>query len=150
MSDPLYMEIIIDEGTHPRNQGTIENPDISSQDSNTMCGDDITIELKVGNNKINEVKWRENDDCCTICKACTSVLTQMINGKDLDYVKNFDKDTILSELNLEHLGTSSPIRIKCALLSLKVLKKGLYTYLTEKLNTQDDADKLKEDAANLY
>ncbi len=148
MSDPLYTEIIIDEGRNPQNKGTIENPDISHKDSNPMCGDIITLQMNVKDESISDIKW--NGDGCTICKACTSVLTQMVKGKDLDYVKNLKKEEILSELGLQYLINQSPVRIKCALLSLKVLKYGLYSYLAKKLKDSSHFDNLKEEAANLY
>jgi len=148
MSDPLYTEIIIDEGKNPQNKGTIENPDISQHDSNPMCGDSITLQMNVKDESISDVKW--NGDGCTICKACTSVLTQMIKGKDLDYVRNLKKEEILSELGLQYLINQSPVRIKCALLSLKILKYGLYSYLAKKLEGSSPFDNLKEEAANLY
>jgi len=148
MSDPLYTEIIIDEGKNPQNKGTIENPDISQHDSNPMCGDSITLQMNVKDESISDIKW--NGDGCTICKACTSVLTQMVKGKDLDYVRNLKKEEILSELGLQYLINQSPVRIKCALLSLKILKYGLYSYLAKKLKGSSSFDNLKEEAANLY
>lgn len=148
MSDPLYTEIIIDEARHAQNEGTIENPDISQHDSNPMCGDSITLQLNVKDNSINDIKW--SGDGCTICKACTSVLTQLTKGKELDYARNLKKEEILSELGLEYLIKQSPIRIKCALLSLKVLKLGLYSFLAKKLGDSSPFDNLKEEAAKLY
>ncbi|HET8719629.1 MAG TPA: SUF system NifU family Fe-S cluster assembly protein [Candidatus Nitrosotenuis sp.] len=147
MSDPLYTEIIIDEAKYPQNKGSLEHPDISQHDANPMCGDSITLQLNVKDNSVSDIKW--DGKGCTICTACTSVLTQLIKGKDLDYVRNLKKETILSELGLEHLISQSPIRIKCALLSLKVLKYGLYSYLAEHLN-DSKADELKEEASSLY
>ena len=147
MSDPLYTEIIIDEAKYPQNKGSLEHPDISQHDANPMCGDSITLQLNVKDNSVSDIKW--DGKGCTICTACTSVLTQLIKGKDLDYVRNLKKETILSELGLEHLISQSPIRIKCALLSLKVLKYGLYSYLAENLK-DSKADELKEEASSLY
>jgi nitrogen fixation NifU-like protein len=112
-----------------------------------MCGDSITLQINVKDNSIDDIKW--DGKGCTICTACTSVLTQLIKGKDLDYARNLQKETILSELGLEHLIQQSPIRIKCALLSLKVLKYGLYTYLANKLK-DSNADALKQEASTLY
>ncbi len=148
MRDPLYTEMIIDEARNAQNEGTLENPDISQHDSNPMCGDKITLQMNVKDDSINDIKW--SGDGCTICKACTSVLTQLIKGKDFDYAKDLKKEEILSELGLEYLLKQSPIRIKCALLSLKVLKLGLYSYLAKKLVGSLSLDNLKEDAANLY
>jgi nitrogen fixation protein NifU and related proteins len=147
MSDPLYTEIIIDEARHPHNEGKLENPDISQHDANPMCGDSITLQMNVRDNSISDIKWSGKG--CTICTACTSVLTQLIKGKDIDHAKNISKETILSELGLEHLIQQSPIRIKCALLSLKVLKLGLYSYLATKLENAN-VDNLKEEASSLY
>jgi len=148
MSDPIYTEIIIDEGKNPQNKGTIENPDISQHDSNPMCGDSITLQMNVKDDSISDVKW--DGEGCTICKACTSVLTQMVKGKSVDYAKDLKKEEILSELGLEYLVDQSPVRIKCALLSLKVLKFGLYSFLAKKLKDSSSFDNLKEEAAKLY
>jgi len=148
MSDPIYTEIIIDEAKNAHNVGKLENPDISQHDANPMCGDTITLQMNVVDNTISDIKW--HGEGCTICKACTSVLTQMIKGKDLDYAKNLKKEEILSELGLEHLIKQSPVRIKCALLSLKTLKLGLYSYLAKKIENSSSFDGLKEEASKLY
>lgn len=148
MSDPIYTEIIIDEARNAQNEGILENPDISQHDSNPMCGDSITLQMKINDDTISDIKWHGNG--CTICKACTSVLTQLIKGKDLTYAKNLKKEEILSELGLEHLIRQSPVRIKCALLSLKTLKLGLYTYLARKIENSASFDNLKEEASKLY
>ena len=148
MSDPIYTEIIIDEARNAQNLGKLENPDISQHDSNPMCGDSITLQMKVNDNEISDIKW--HGDGCTICKACTSVLTQLIKGKDIDYAKNLKKEEILSELGLDYLVKQSPVRIKCALLSLKTLKLGLYSYLASKLENSTAFDNLKEEASKLY
>ena len=148
MSDPLYTEIIIDEARNAQNEGTLENPDISQHDSNPMCGDSITLQMKINDDTISDIKW--HGDGCTICKACTSVLTQLIKGNNLDYARNLKKEEILSELGLDYLVKQSPIRIKCALLSLKTLKLGLYTYLAKKIENSASFDNLKEEAAKLY
>jgi nitrogen fixation NifU-like protein len=147
LSDPLYTEIIIDEARHPRNHGKLDHPDITQHDANPMCGDSITLQMNIKENTISDIKW--DGKGCTICTACTSVLTQLIQGKDIEYARNIKKETILSELGLEHLIQQSPIRIKCALLSLKVLKLGLYSYLGSKLENKS-LDNLKEEAASLY
>ena len=148
MSDPIYTEIIIDEAKNAHNEGKLENPDISQHDANPMCGDSITLHLKVDNSSISDIKW--HGDGCTICKACTSVLTQMIKGQDIEFAKNLKKEEILSELGLEHLIKQSPVRIKCALLSLKTLKLGLYSYLAKKMENSSSFDSLKEEASKLY
>ena len=148
MSDPLYTEIIIDEGKNPQNEGKLENPDISQHDANPMCGDSITLQMKIDDNSVSDIKW--HGDGCTICKACTSVLTQLVKGKNIDYAKNLKKEELLSELGLDYLIKQSPVRIKCALLSLKSLKLGLYSYLAGKIENSSSVDNLKEEASKLY
>ena len=130
--DPIYTEMIIEYSRNPSNFGKIENPHIHRHDSNPLCGDSIDLYANIDGSKISEVKF--DGKGCAICMACTSVLTEMIKGKSLEEVKNFKKDDLLAELGLEHLIKTSPVRIKCALLSLKALKHGIYSYFVEKMN----------------
>ena len=148
MSDPIYTEIIIDEGKNPQNEGKLENPDISQHDANPMCGDSITLQMNIEDDSVSDIKW--HGEGCTICKACTSVLTQLVKGKNIDYAKNLKKEELLSELGLDYLVKQSPVRIKCALLSLKSLKLGLYSYLASKIENSSSVDNLKEEASKLY
>jgi len=141
----IYHEMIIDYSRNPLNFGKLENPDATYHDSNPLCGDSIDIDLKIKEDKISDIKFHGKG--CAICMACTSVLTELTKGKGIDDVKKINKNDILSELGLEHLQA---VRIKCALLSLKVLKYALYSYLAKHLKITEDADKLKEEAASLY
>jgi nitrogen fixation NifU-like protein len=140
----IYHEMIVEYSRHPSNFGKLENPDISYHDSNPLCGDSIDIYMNVADNKISDIKFQGRG--CAICMACTSVLTEIVKGKNIDEVKKIQKNDVLGELGLENLQA---VRIKCALLSLKVLKYGLYTYLANKLKDAD-ADMLKQEAATLY
>ena len=146
--DPIYTEMIIEYSRNPSNFGKLENPQISRHDSNPLCGDSIDLYLNIDDKKITDVKF--DGKGCAICMACSSVLTEMIKGKNLEDVKKFEKDELLSELGLEHLIKTSPVRMKCALLSLKALKYGIYSYFAEKMNDAESAGNLKEEAANLY
>ena len=130
--------MIIDYSRNPLNFGKIENPD----DSNPLCGDSIDIDLKVDADRISDIKFHGKG--CAICMACTSVLTEMTKGKEISEVRKIVKNDILSELGLESLQA---VRIKCALLSLKVLKYALYTYLAK---NDTKAENLKNEAADLY
>ncbi|EPA04988.1 iron-sulfur cluster assembly scaffold protein [Candidatus Nitrosarchaeum limnium] len=141
----IYHEMIIDYSRNPINFGEIENPDVTFHDSNPLCGDSIDIDMKIDHNKVTDIKFHGRG--CAICMACSSVLTEITKGKNLDEVRNITKHDVLSELGLEHLQA---VRIKCALLSLKVLKSALYSYLGKHMTDSQDVDKLKEEAANLY
>ncbi len=141
----IYHEMIIDYSRNPLNFGELENPDATYHDSNPLCGDSIDIDLKIDEDKISDIKFHGKG--CAICMACSSVLTELTKGKNIDKVKLINKNDILSELGLEHLQA---VRIKCALLSHKVLKYALYSYLAKHLKDGGDVDKLKEAAASLY
>ena len=141
----IYHEMIIDYSRNPINYGKIEDHDITFHDSNPLCGDSIDIDMKIDDNKVSDIKFHGKG--CAICMACSSVLTEIAKGKSIDEVRNISKTDVLGELGLENLQA---VRIKCALLSLKVLKSALYSYLGKHLDDSQDVDKLKEEAANLY
>ena len=141
----IYHEMIVDYSRNPINYGEIENHDVTFHDSNPLCGDSIDIDMKIDENKVSDIKFHGKG--CAICMACSSVLTEITKGKSLEEARAIEKNDVLSELGLEHLQA---VRIKCALLSLKVLKSALYTYIGKNLKDVEDVDKLKEEAANLY
>ena len=141
----IYHEMIVDYSRNPLNYGESENHDVTVHDSNPLCGDSIDIDMKIDDNKVTDIKFHGKG--CAICMACTSVLTEITKGKSLDDVRKIEKHDILGELGLDHLQA---VRIKCALLSLKVLKSALYTYLGSNLDTETDVDTLKTEAENLY
>ncbi len=137
--------MIVDYSRNPVNYGKIEDHDVTFHDANPLCGDSIDIDMKIDDNKVTDIKFHGKG--CAICMACSSVLTEITKGKSLEDARNIEKNDVLSELGLEHLQA---VRIKCALLSLKVLKSALYTYIGKHLENSEDVDKLKEEAANLY
>ena len=141
----IYHEMIIDYSRNPVNYGKIEDHDVTFHDSNPLCGDSIDIDMKIDENKVSDIKFHGKG--CAICMACSSVLTEITKGKDLDEVRKISKADVLGELGLENLQA---VRIKCALLSLKVLKSALYSYLGKHMQDSPDVDKLKEEAASLY
>jgi nitrogen fixation protein NifU and related proteins len=127
MSDDIYREIILDHYRNPRNKGRLTNPDVSIHDSNPLCGDEIDIHLKVEEDKIKEIKFEGRG--CAISQASVSMLTEMVVNKPLNLVKDLAKQDILENIGLTNLG---PARIKCALLSLKVLKMAMIKYYTDR------------------
>ncbi|MBN1991125.1 MAG: SUF system NifU family Fe-S cluster assembly protein [Anaerolineae bacterium] len=131
--DDFYRENILDHYRHPRHAGTLENPTHSHQEDNPLCGDVIRIDLHVDeNNVIDQVAFQGKG--CAISQASASMLTEMIQGKTLEEAKQIGKEDILEALGIE-IG---PVRMKCALLSLKVLKAGVYGLREEDWNTEDD------------
>lgn len=119
--DDLYREQILDRYKHPRMRGVLDPHDFSYEDDNPLCGDRIRIDVRVGaDGTITEAAFSGTG--CAISQASADLLTETIVGKTLDEVKALTKDDILEMLGIE-LG---PVRLKCALLSLKVLKAGVY------------------------
>jgi nitrogen fixation protein NifU and related proteins len=118
--EDLYRDNIIDHYQNPRNYGTLEHPDISYEDSNPVCGDELRIDLQVKDNTVVDARFSGHG--CSISQASASMLTEEIIGKTLGEVKQIDKQYLLDLLGIP-LG---PVRLKCALLSLKVLKAGAY------------------------
>lgn len=129
----MYKEIILDYYKNPRNRGTIEIPDAKSKDSNPLCGDVVEMQLKFSNGKVSDIKF--NGDGCAISQASASMLTEMVMGKTIDEVRKIDKAILLDNLGSPNLGA---VRIKCALLPLKVMKSALYGYLGEKMEADEE------------
>ncbi|HSF51694.1 MAG TPA: SUF system NifU family Fe-S cluster assembly protein [Nitrososphaeraceae archaeon] len=142
MSDDIYREIILDHYRNPRNKGKLENADVVIHDSNPLCGDQIDIYLKVKDGNIEDIKFDGRG--CAISQASASMLTEMIINKPLTNAKDISKDDILENIGLTNLG---PARIKCALLSLKVLKMGMVKYYEDK---EPNTAQILEKDSDLY
>ena len=118
--DQFYREYILDHYKNPRNFGRIADADISHEEENPLCGDVIGIDLKLHDGVIEDVRFHGRG--CAISQASASLLTERIKGRALDEAKQLTKEDVIGELGIE----ISAARIKCALLSLKVLKAGAY------------------------
>lgn len=119
--DDLYREQIIERYKSPQYRGHLDPHDIQFEDDNPLCGDHIEITLRLnGSNKVTEAAF--DGKGCAISQASADLLVESIHGKSLDEVKAMKKDDLLELLGID-LG---PVRLKCALLSLKVLKAGVY------------------------
>jgi nitrogen fixation NifU-like protein len=118
--DQFYREYILDHYKNPRNFGRLEKPDITHEEDNPLCGDVVGMDFKVTDGVIEDVRFHGRG--CAISQASASLLTERLKGMALEDAKKIDKHDVLGELGIE----ISPARIKCALLSLKVLKVGAY------------------------
>ena len=126
MSSDFYRELILDYYRNPRNFGKLDHHDIDSRDTNPLCGDEVEMQIKVSEDKkqIEEIKFVGKG--CAISQATASMLTELAKDKPLEWVKSLSREDILKMLGTNDLG---PARIKCAMLSAKVLKSGVYGYL---------------------
>jgi nitrogen fixation protein NifU and related proteins len=119
--DDLYRQIIVERYKDPQYRGTLDPHDITFEDENPLCGDHIRIDLRVDDQqKVTDAAFSGHG--CAISQASADLLLESVIGKSLDEVKALTKDDLLDMLGIE-LG---PVRLKCALLSLKVLKAGVY------------------------
>ncbi len=119
--DDLYREMILDLYHNPRKKGLLDPADIDYEDDNPVCGDRIRLTIQLdANNVVKDVGWEGGG--CAISQASASLLYESLIGKSLDEIRTIGKKEILDMLGIE-LG---PVRLKCALLSLKVLKAGAY------------------------
>jgi nitrogen fixation protein NifU and related proteins len=119
--DDLYREIIIERYKSPQYRGELDPHDISFEDENPLCGDHLRIDLRV-DDQGNVCEAAFSGHGCAISQASADLLLESVIGKSVDEVKQLTKDDVLDLLGIE-LG---PVRLKCALLSLKVLKGGVY------------------------
>ncbi len=119
--EDMYREVILDHYKNPRYRGELDPADISYQDDNPLCGDTIRIDLRVDDDD-RVIECAFSGQGCAISQASASMLMEDIQGKTLDEIKEYSRDDILEMLGIE-LG---PVRLKCAMLSLKVLKVGAY------------------------
>jgi nitrogen fixation protein NifU and related proteins len=119
--DDLYREVIIEHYKHPSYRGHLDPHDIQFQDSNPLCGDHIEITLQTAEDgTVKDARFDGHG--CAISQASADLLIESIIGKLVEEVKKLNKQDILDMLGID-LG---PVRLKCALLSLKVLKAGVY------------------------
>ena len=119
--DDLYREVIIEHYKNPGYRGHLDPHDIQFADSNPLCGDQIEITLRTDDSdRITDARFDGHG--CAISQASADLLVESIIGKPLEEVKQLDKEYVLDMLGID-LG---PVRLKCALLSLKVLKAGVY------------------------
>jgi nitrogen fixation protein NifU and related proteins len=121
MSSDLYREQIIDLYENPLNFGELDPHDFSYEEDNPLCGDVIRIDVRLDEaQRVADVRW--HGEGCAISQASASLLTEEIKGMTVDELKAFPKERLLDLIGVP----LSMARVKCALLSLKVLKAGAY------------------------
>ena len=121
MSAEMYREQIIDLYQNPLNHGEVDPHTFKYEEDNPLCGDVVEISVLMGDDgRVADIAWQ--GDGCAISQASASLLTEEVKGMTLDEVKNFDKQELLDLIGVP----LSMARVKCALLSLKVLKAGAY------------------------
>jgi nitrogen fixation NifU-like protein len=119
--DQLYRELILDHYKSPRNHGLLDHPDASAEGQNPLCGDEVTVTVRLGaGDVIEEVGFDGRG--CAISQAATSMLTDLVKGRTAQDVAAMPKEELLDELGIP----LTPVRLKCAILGLGVLKLALH------------------------
>lgn len=117
--DDIYSDLILDLYRHPSNFGKIEGANLEVSGGNPLCGDEVAFTLQIANGKtIEDIKFTGHG--CAISRAAESLLTQIVKGKPIGNALKLENKDIF-----EVLGNVIQTRIKCALLGLVVLKRGL-------------------------
>jgi len=140
MMEQLYRQVIMDHYKYPRNKGLIEGDKtyLAYHLSNPSCGDEMTIQVKIENNLIQDI--RHEGSGCSICCSSASVLSSHVIGKTLDVSKDiilnfyemikglpYQKEVLSMEMQAYQGVSLFPARIKCATLAYKALEKIIVT-----------------------
>ena len=116
----MYHEAILDHYRNRRHWGALDPADFSHEEKNPLCGDRLRLTMRVKDGRIAEIGWE--GEGCAISQASASMLGELIVGKTLEEARTITKEDVLDMLGIQ-LG---PVRLKCALLSLKVMKVGVW------------------------
>jgi len=119
--DQLYREVILDHYKNPRNHGLLEPSDAHAEGQNPLCGDEVTVSVRLGEGGVIEEVGFEGRGCA-ISQAATSMLTDLVRGRTAEQVAAMPKEELLDELGIP----LTPVRLKCAILGLGVLKLALH------------------------
>jgi nitrogen fixation protein NifU and related proteins len=120
--EQMYREVILDHYKSPRGHGLIENADAQAEGQNPLCGDEITVSVKFAadGETIESVGFEGRG--CAISQAATSMLTELVQGRKASEIAVLPKEELLEEIGIP----LTPIRLKCAILGLGVLKVALH------------------------
>lgn len=119
--DQLYREVILDHYKNPRNHGLLQPFDAHAEGQNPLCGDELAVSVRLGDGDVIEEIGFDGRGCA-ISQAATSMLTDLVRGRTAEQVAAMPKEELLEELGIP----LSPVRLKCAILGLGVLKLALH------------------------
>jgi len=119
--EQLYREVILDHYKSPRNHGLLEPHDAFAEGQNPLCGDEVAVSVRFGPGDVIEDVGFEGRGCA-ISQAATSMLTDLVKGRTAEQAAAMGKDELLDEIGIP----LTPVRLKCAILGLGVLKVALH------------------------
>jgi nitrogen fixation protein NifU and related proteins len=120
MVDKLYNGIVLDHYNNPRNRGALDAADFSHEDAGSVCGDEVRIDVCVAEGRVSAIAYSGRG--CAVSQASASILTSFVAGMSLDEVAKLTNAELLEATGIP----AGSARVECALLSLHVLRIGLY------------------------
>jgi nitrogen fixation NifU-like protein len=138
--DDLYREVILDHYSHPRNKGELPDPDIKVEGANPLCGDELSIFVKLDGGRVADVRFTGRG--CSISQASASMMTEQIKGKTIEEAralaarfKGMMQGQAIDEDEMGELAALQgvrkfPVRVKCATLSWVALEQGIEEFET--------------------
>lgn len=138
--DDLYREVILDHYSHPRNKGELPDPDIKVEGANPLCGDELSIFVKLDGGRVADVRFTGRG--CSISQASASMMTEQIKGKTIKEAralaarfKGMMQGQAIDEDEMGELAALQgvrkfPVRVKCATLSWVALEQGIEEFET--------------------
>lgn len=129
--DDFYQQNILDHSRYPRNSGRLEQPTVSREEVNPLCGDKLQVDLLIEDEVVTDVRFTGRG--CAISQAAASMLTDEIKGKPLAEVRAIGKADVIELLGIP-IGYT---RLKCALLGLKAIKVGVYGITDEEFDDDE-------------
>lgn len=120
--DQFYREVILDHYKNPRSYGMLEDADAQAEGQNPLCGDEVTVSVKFAADGETIERIGFEGRGCAISQAATSMLTELVQGRTATEVAALQKEELLEEIGIP----LTPIRLKCAILGLGVLKVALH------------------------
>ena len=119
--EQLYRELILDHYKNPRNHGLLDPADARAEGQNPLCGDEVSVSVRLGDGDVIEEVGFDGRGCAN-SQAATSMLTDLVKGRTAQEVASMPKEELLDELGIP----LTPVRLKCAILGLGVLKLALH------------------------
>jgi len=120
-----YTEKVMEHFRNPRNMGVMENPDGVGEVGNPACGDVMTVQIKVKDNRISDIKFQTFG--CIAAIATSSMITELAKGKTLDEAMKITRNDVAGEL-----GGLPPIKMHCSNLAADALHAAIEDYLKKK------------------
>lgn len=121
--DDMYREYILEHYRNPQNYGTMKHSSFDAEGQNPLCGDELQVQVEVDDDSIVR-SVRFTGQGCAISQASMSILSDEIIGKSLTDIAAMNRDDIVELLGIP----LTPVRLKCALLGLVVVKMGMHEF----------------------